>query len=154
LVSVSGHWATRPVCRATEGRGAAYCGGAGSRSSPPKTSSTIAIGSPGRHPAERRPQPRLCPPISSTAGPLRRAPLKAVVKLPNGCAILVAGKSSEIRSRAFAANYAIGGRFGRAAGSYPFTLGVTEAATPAVQVLLEFVVEHIREPSGGKSCAG
>ena len=31
---------------------------------------------------------------------------------------------------------------------------VTGPATPAVQVLLEFVVEHIREPSGGKSCAG
>ena len=30
---------------------------------------------------------------------------------------------------------------------------VTEAVTAAVRVLLEFVVEHIREPSGGKSCA-
>jgi hypothetical protein len=29
----------------------------------------------------------------------------------------------------------------------------TAVATPAVQVLLEFVVEHIREPSGGKSRA-
>src|SRR5215468_2729658 len=30
----------------------------------------------------------------------------------------------------------------------------TAAATPAVCVLLEFVVEDVRKPSGGKSCAG
>src|SRR6516162_883159 len=33
-------------------------------------------------------------------------------------------------------------------------LSTTAVATPAMQVLLEFVVEHIREPSGGKSDAG